>query len=74
MLNCHQATRLMSEAQERTLNGGEKLSLRFHTMMCSGCRRFEPQIDFLSRSARHYVKRPEGGSDTDDENSKDQRN
>lgn len=56
MLNCHKATRLMSETQERSLTTGEKMSLRFHTMMCAGCRNFGRQVHFLSRAAKVYTR------------------
>ncbi|WP_341937425.1 zf-HC2 domain-containing protein [Marinimicrobium sp. C2-29] len=59
MMNCHQATRLMSESKERPLSGRERMSLRFHTMMCSGCRRFDGQLDFLRRASRTYTKKSE---------------
>lgn len=59
MMNCHQATRLMSESKERPLTGRERMSLRFHTMMCSGCRRFDGQLDFLRRASRTYTEKPE---------------
>ena len=38
MLNCHDATRLMSDSQERTLKLGERFSLKMHVSMCAGCR------------------------------------
>jgi len=63
MLNCHKATRLMSESQERPLGLGEKLSLGFHTLLCSGCRICEKQIHFLRRASRHFVKEQRPGQD-----------
>jgi len=57
VLNCHKATRLMSEAHERPLSLGEKVSLKFHTMMCAGCKNFDRQIDFIGRAARTYAAR-----------------
>ena len=44
MLNCHNATRLMSEAQERKLAVSEVMSLKFHRMMCQGCNNFGKQM------------------------------
>lgn len=56
MLNCHDATRLMSEEQERELGLKERMSLKLHVMMCSGCRNFGRHMHFL-RSAMHaYAK------------------
>lgn len=55
MLNCREATRLMSEAQEHPLKLGENLSLKMHVMMCSGCRNFGKQMHTLRQIARAYV-------------------
>ncbi|WP_019935140.1 zf-HC2 domain-containing protein [Oceanimonas smirnovii] len=57
MLKCHQATRLMSEAQERPLNAREKLSLRMHTLMCAACHHFQQQLPVLRRLSQAYTKR-----------------
>ena len=52
MLNCHQVTRLVSESRERPLTLKEKMKLKVHIMMCSGCRNFEKHIDII-RKAMH---------------------
>ena len=59
MLNCKQATHLMSEAQDRKLALGEQLPLRLHLFMCVGCRNYGKQLDFL-RAATRELK---GGSE-----------
>lgn len=56
MLNCKATTRLVSEAQERHLSMGEKMSLKFHLMMCSGCRNFSQQIPFLRQVMRAFAQ------------------
>jgi predicted anti-sigma-YlaC factor YlaD len=56
MLNCHEATRLLSESQERTLDLQERISLKMHVMMCSGCRNFGQQMHTLRQMARAYAK------------------
>lgn len=56
MLNCEEATRLMSDALERPLTRGERLSLQVHRMMCRGCRNFGPQLQGLREAARHYAQ------------------
>lgn len=56
MLNCHEATRLMSEAQEHPLKLGEKVSLKMHVMMCSGCRNFGKQMHILREFTRAYAE------------------
>lgn len=65
MLNCHDATRLMSEAQERPLKIGERLSLKFHVSMCAGCRNFGKQMGTIREIARAYVKRPDDNKQDD---------
>ncbi|KRH99917.1 zf-HC2 domain-containing protein [Curvibacter sp. PAE-UM] len=52
MLNCKQATQLMSEAQDRKLALGEQLPLRLHLFMCVGCRNYGRQLDFLRAATR----------------------
>lgn len=56
MLNCHDATRLMSEAQDRPLSLMERMSLKFHLMMCSGCHNFKVHMGVLRTMTRGYVK------------------
>ncbi|RUQ29798.1 MAG: zf-HC2 domain-containing protein [Candidatus Competibacteraceae bacterium] len=54
MLTCHQVTQLLSEAQDRPLRLKEKLPLKFHLLICSGCNNFRQQLDFLRRACRQY--------------------
>lgn len=56
MLNCHDTTRLLSESLERPLTRRERMALRLHVMMCSGCRRFDKQMRFLRATARKYAQ------------------
>ncbi|MDD5336490.1 MAG: zf-HC2 domain-containing protein [Rhodoferax sp.] len=64
MLNCRQASRLISEAQERPLSLPEKISLKMHVLMCSGCKNFSLQVPFLSEAMRAYAsgKNEESGT------------
>lgn len=67
MMNCKQATRLLSEAQDRQLALRERLSLRLHTSMCTGCRNFGQQMNNLRQIARSYSRSDAGdGPDTPD--------
>ena len=54
MLNCRQATQLLSERQDRPLNLNEKLSLNVHISLCTACRRFGKQVEQLSDLAKQY--------------------
>lgn len=56
MMNCQQATRLISESQDRALSLSEKMSLKMHVLMCAGCKNFSLQIPFLSQAMKAYAK------------------
>ncbi|WP_018607819.1 zf-HC2 domain-containing protein [Uliginosibacterium gangwonense] len=60
-MNCREATRLMSEAMDRKLSAPERLSLRLHTAICSGCRNFRGHMSAMRQITQAYVRR------TDDE-------
>jgi len=62
MLNCKQATALISLGMDQELTMLQKMGLRFHLMMCSGCRNFNKQMDFLRQGLR---KLPANRPDTD---------
>lgn len=57
MLNCKNATRLMSESQERPLSLMERMSLKLHVSMCSGCKNFNEQMKVVRLMTRSYAKR-----------------
>ncbi len=52
MLNCNEATRLLSDELERPLSRTQTLALRLHVLMCNGCRNFGKHIRFLRRLGR----------------------
>lgn len=57
MLNCKQASELMSQSMDTPLAFGKRMSLRFHLMMCHGCTNFVSQIAFLRKAAKHLGTR-----------------
>lgn len=67
MLNCKNVTRLYSESQERTLTLQERVSLKMHVMMCSGCHNFGKQMQTLRQTARAYAKGADERADKTDE-------
>lgn len=67
MLNCKEVTRLYSESQERTLTLQERMSLKMHVMMCSGCHNFGKQIHTLRQAARAYADGADERTDKMDE-------
>lgn len=52
MMNCKEATQLLSQGQERTLTLVERLGLKLHLLICKGCRASERHFDFLRTAAR----------------------
>jgi hypothetical protein len=63
MLNCEQATRLLSESQERPLSVSERAVLRVHTLICSGCRHFGDQLGFLRQAMKGFAARSDDPRD-----------
>jgi predicted anti-sigma-YlaC factor YlaD len=57
MLSCKQATALMSQGMDKKLGVMQKAGLRFHLLMCDGCRNFSKQIQFLRESIRRFPQR-----------------
>lgn len=50
MLRCKEASRLISDKEERPLRWHERWGLRLHLLMCVSCSRFEAQIRLLRRA------------------------
>lgn len=61
MLNCKEASELMSHQMDDSLPFGQRLSLRFHLLMCHGCSNFMRQIKFLRKAAQRW--RPQDSKD-----------
>lgn len=55
MLSCKEATRLCSESLDRALDLRERLTLRMHLMMCSGCTNYNQQMAWLRRISARYA-------------------
>ena len=51
-ISCREASRLISQAQDRELSLGERVRLRIHLAICRGCRAFSAQLAFLRRAVR----------------------
>ena len=47
MLNCIDASHVASEAQERSLSAVELIGLKFHLIICKGCRGFSLQLKLI---------------------------
>lgn len=55
MLNCHDATFLMSQARERDLSDRERTDLGLHLGFCDACGHFERQLPMLGEAARNLA-------------------
>lgn len=55
MLNCCEATRLLSDGQERKLRLKERMRLCLHLMWCRACRNFGEHMKVLRHITRAYV-------------------
>jgi hypothetical protein len=55
MLNCKEVTELCSQEMERGLQLHERMSLRMHLMMCSGCTNFRKQMQALRAAMQQYA-------------------
>lgn len=53
MISCKEATYLISKKEEGKLTLAERLKLSIHLMLCSICRAFEKQSEFIG----HHAKR-----------------
>jgi len=54
MLNCSQATELMSQEQDRPLALSERISLRLHVWICTGCANYRRQMRVLREACRRF--------------------
>lgn len=55
MLNCKEATQLLSESLDRELSLSDRMNLKMHVMMCSGCRNFGRQMQVLRAASDDYA-------------------
>ena len=51
MLNCRQATRLISQALDAKLPWHRRLAMNVHLLYCVWCRRYASQLRFLRQAA-----------------------
>jgi hypothetical protein len=53
-INCRQAARMMSDAQERPLSIADRMKLRLHLYWCVACTRYGQQLAFMRKALRRY--------------------
>jgi hypothetical protein len=57
MMNCKQATELMSQAQDRLLSRRERIALRLHLLICKGCSNYNRQLAFIREAMQRLNDR-----------------
>lgn len=57
MLSCHDATFLMSQAQERRLSNSELTDIDGHLGICTACGHFRKQLPMLGKAARNLARK-----------------
>ena len=50
MRTCKEVSRLVSQGLDRRLGFGERIALRVHLMICTGCTNFSRQVAFLRKA------------------------
>lgn len=58
-MTCKDASRLISESQERLLGFRERWGLRLHLWMCDACRNFQRQVALMRKALRELGSRTE---------------
>jgi hypothetical protein len=51
-MSCKEVARLVSESKDHDLTWRQRMSMRFHLMMCRMCRLYQSNLEMLSRIAR----------------------
>jgi len=52
MLNCREATRLISQSMDAKLPWHRRWALKGHLLYCIWCRRYDAQVQILRKAAR----------------------
>ena len=62
MMDCREATELMSRAREEKLTLGQRIGLRLHTLICAGCRRTGEQFELIGQLVRGKPQKQKNNS------------
>ena len=56
MRSCRDITALVSQGLDKKISLGERLAIGLHVMMCSSCRNFQSQSQFIRKAAQRYTE------------------
>ena len=54
MVSCKEASRLLSQREERRLRVPERVKLHLHLRVCAACTRFAQQLVLIREALRRY--------------------
>lgn len=57
MMNCKQATELISQGQDRDLSKKERLGLHIHLLICRGCKNYNRHLQFIRKAMQRMRDR-----------------
>jgi hypothetical protein len=63
MRSCREISALVSQGLDKKLGFGERLAIGMHVMLCSRCRNFQRQAQFIREAARRYAENLQNRSD-----------
>ncbi|WP_292838906.1 zf-HC2 domain-containing protein [Methylotenera sp.] len=52
MLNCKQASQLISQSLENPLSSSKRIKLKFHLLLCAACTRFRQQLRLINNATK----------------------
>ena len=55
MRSCRDISALVSQGLDKKLSWRERFAVWLHLMMCTRCRNFQKQTQFIRKAARHYT-------------------
>lgn len=55
MRSCRDISTLVSQGLDKKLSWHERFTVWMHVMMCTRCRNFQKQTQFIRKAARHYT-------------------
>jgi hypothetical protein len=64
MRSCREISALVSQGLDKKLSFGERLAIGMHVMLCSRCRNFQRQTQFIRKAAQRYTDYLQGRSGT----------
>ena len=62
MLNCKQASQIISQSLDNPLSRSDRMKLKFHLILCAACTRFSAQLRLLSIASKRIRHEMENDS------------